>query len=176
MVSLTYLDEEIYFMRFDTTEVYIRERRNVNIQNMVLMSVMIPALTYFLFTYKFDIEMTGPIIRIMFGLPAFILVEMIILTIIVMKKTQNLYITLCEVDITRTNGKKSERIYFGDMESVKIIYIPSGQLKLIKLKGGGNNIILIGLEHMEAVKDYIIERVDSRNVTEKKPKLIGIAQ
>lgn len=158
-------------MRFDTTVDYIRERRNVNIQNILLMSIMFPALMYILFKYKFELEMTAPIIGIMFGLPAFLLLEMIVITIIVMKKTRSLYITLYESVITRINGMKSERIFFSDIKRVQIIYIPSGQLKLIKLKAGRKNIILIGLEHMETVKDFITQRVDPRFVTEKRAKI-----
>ena len=159
-------------MKCMTTEAYVKSRRNLNFINMGFMVVCIPVIAILVLMMKGH-SPSLMILSILGGVSLFIALEMIVLTIFVVKKMRKIGYLVDEKGIARLDkqGESSELIDYESIDNVKIVTLKNNDIRVIKIKYGRKRLMMIGLDDMDHIATCL--RVsDARDVISEKSSQI----
>lgn len=101
-----------------------------------------------------------------------VIIIVVVLSPVINNRLRKTKIILSDEDIGRQAGESLELIRYEDLTKVKVLKVPSGKVKAIKLVSPGSSFIIAGFEHMDELAEGIIERLeDSSILLQKNEKL-----
>jgi hypothetical protein len=151
-----------------TTEGYVKSRRNLNFINMGFIVVSIPLVSILCLTMKGH-SPNVMILAMLSGVSLFIALEMIVLTIFVMRKMRKIGYLVDDTGISRLDkhGASAELIEYGALDNVKIVTLQNDAIRVIKIKYGRKRLTMIGLDGMDHIAASLRES-DARKVISEK--------